>query len=67
MKFPYGMSDFNTIVTEGYVYCDRTAYISLFELRKRPLENSLQNDQVIHERFDVRPHFHHGSLTSGDE
>ncbi len=31
MKFPYGMCDFKTIVTEGYVYCDRTAYIPLIE------------------------------------
>ena len=31
MKFPYGMCDFKTIVTEGYEYCDRTGYIPLLE------------------------------------
>jgi hypothetical protein len=31
MKFPYGISDFKTIITEGYLYCDRTDYIPLFE------------------------------------
>jgi hypothetical protein len=31
MKFPYGLSDFKTIVTEGYLYCDRTDYLPLLE------------------------------------
>lgn len=29
MKFPYGISDFNALVTEGYYYCDRTDRIPL--------------------------------------
>ncbi|MEA1923411.1 MAG: AAA family ATPase [Pseudomonadota bacterium] len=31
MKFPYGISDFKKIVTEGYFYCDRTDKIPLLE------------------------------------
>ena len=31
MKFPYGICDFNKIITKGYFYCDRTDYISLIE------------------------------------
>ncbi|MEA3415054.1 MAG: AAA family ATPase [Thermodesulfobacteriota bacterium] len=31
MKFPYGICDFNKIITKGYFYCDRTDYISLLE------------------------------------
>ncbi len=31
MKFPYGISDFKTVATEGYFYCDRTDKISLLE------------------------------------
>ncbi len=31
MKFPYGMCDFKTMITEGYLYCDRTSYIPLLE------------------------------------
>ncbi len=27
MKFPYGISDFNTLIKEGYLYIDRTDYI----------------------------------------
>lgn len=36
MKFPYGLSDFKTIVTEGYLYCDRTDYLPLLEQAGRP-------------------------------
>jgi len=32
-KFPYGLSDFYKIITEGYFYVDRTEYI-------RPVEES---------------------------
>ncbi len=67
MKFPYGMSDFNTIVTEGYVYCDRTASIPLFEqgryllfLRPRRFGKSLllsmltnYYDVVLAEQFET--------------
>lgn len=31
MKFPYGISDFKKIVTQGFYYCDRTDYIPLLE------------------------------------
>ncbi len=31
MKFPYGLCDFHKIVTQGFVYCDRTGYIPLLE------------------------------------
>ncbi|MEA1922780.1 MAG: AAA family ATPase [Pseudomonadota bacterium] len=31
MKFPYGISDFKKIATEGYFYCDRTDKIPLLE------------------------------------
>ena len=31
MKFPYGISDFRKIITEGYYYCDRTDRIPLLE------------------------------------
>ncbi len=31
MKFPYGISDFHDIITEGYVYIDRTAHIRTIE------------------------------------
>jgi hypothetical protein len=31
MKFPYGISDFQKLVTKGYFYCDRTDKIPLLE------------------------------------
>lgn len=31
MKFPYGLSDFYKVITQGYFYVDRTAYIHLIE------------------------------------
>jgi hypothetical protein len=31
MKFPYGICDFNKIITKGYFYCDRTDRIRLLE------------------------------------
>ncbi|KPA14780.1 hypothetical protein MHK_005015, partial [Candidatus Magnetomorum sp. HK-1] len=31
MKFPYGISDFESVITEGYYYCDRTQMIPLIE------------------------------------
>lgn len=31
LKIPYGLSNFKSIVTEGYVYVDKTAYIAEFE------------------------------------
>ncbi len=31
MKFPYGISDFKAIATEGFFYCDRTNKIPLLE------------------------------------
>ena len=37
MKFPYGISDFKTITTEGYFYCDRTDKISWLENSKSQL------------------------------
>jgi len=37
MKFPYGISDFKTITTQGYFYCDRTDKILLLENSKSQL------------------------------
>jgi hypothetical protein len=37
MKFPYGISDFKSIIKEGYFYCDRTDKISLLENTKSQL------------------------------
>jgi hypothetical protein len=34
MRFPYGICDFNEIVTKGYFYCDRTDRIPLLEESK---------------------------------
>jgi len=31
MKFPYGLSDFKKIITDGFLYCDRTDFIPLLE------------------------------------
>jgi len=31
MRFPYGLCDFNKIITKGYFYCDRTNFITLLE------------------------------------
>ena len=31
MKFPYGISDFYSIITEDYLYIDRTAHIPTLE------------------------------------
>ncbi len=31
MKFPYGISDFNKIITNGYFYVDRTDRIPMLE------------------------------------
>ena len=37
MKFPYGISDFKAITTQGYFYCDRTDKIPLLENAKSQL------------------------------
>ncbi|MCK5508117.1 MAG: AAA family ATPase [Desulfobacterales bacterium] len=37
MKFPYGISDFKAITTQGYFYCDRTDKIPLLEDSKSQL------------------------------
>ena len=37
MKFPYGMSDFKSIIIEDYFYCDRTDKIPLLENTKSQL------------------------------
>ena len=34
MKFPYGISDFKSLITEEYFYCDRTNKIPLLENTK---------------------------------
>ena len=31
LKFPYGISDFHKVITEGYFYIDRTDRIRLLE------------------------------------
>jgi hypothetical protein len=31
MKYPYGISDFNEIITNNYFYCDRTDKIPLIK------------------------------------
>ena len=37
MKFPYGLSDFATLIKEGYFYQDRTGRIPLLEEAGRQL------------------------------
>jgi len=37
MKYPYGICDFKSIITEGYFYCDRTDKIPLLENIKSQL------------------------------
>jgi len=37
MKFPYGIADFYSLVTSGYVYVDRTAHIRTVEEMGRAL------------------------------
>ena len=37
INFPYGMSDFRQIITEGYFYCDRTGVIPQLEKGKTQL------------------------------
>jgi len=37
MKYPYGISDFKSLATEGYFYCDRTDKIPLLENTKSQL------------------------------
>ena len=37
MKFPYGISDFRSIIIEDYFYCDRTDKIPLLENTKSQL------------------------------
>ncbi|MCD6271383.1 MAG: AAA family ATPase [Deltaproteobacteria bacterium] len=37
MQFPYGISDFKSLVTEGYFYCDKTYKIPLIENAKSQL------------------------------
>jgi hypothetical protein len=37
MKYPYGISDFNEIITNNYFYCDRTDKIPLIENSKSQL------------------------------
>ena len=37
MKFPYGISDFKAIATQGYFYCDRTDKIPMLEDSKSQL------------------------------
>ena len=31
MKIPYGLSNFKKVITEGFVYVDKTAYIAALE------------------------------------
>ncbi|WP_080800476.1 AAA family ATPase, partial [Desulfamplus magnetovallimortis] len=37
IKYPYGIADFKTVITEGYFYCDRTDKIPLLESSKSQL------------------------------
>ncbi|MBF0200254.1 MAG: AAA family ATPase, partial [Desulfamplus sp.] len=37
IKFPYGMFDFKSIITDGCFYCDRTSKIPLLENAKSQL------------------------------
>jgi hypothetical protein len=61
MKFPYGISDFHQIITEGYFYQDRTGFISLLEdegknllfLRPRRFGKSLLVSTLEH-YYDVK-------------
>ncbi len=31
MKFPYGIANFEAVISEGYEYVDRTAFLPLLE------------------------------------
>ncbi len=37
LKFPYGISDFYTLITENYFYVDRTHLLSELEEAGKPL------------------------------
>ena len=61
LKFPYGIADFHTIITEGYYYVDRTDRIRLLEeagkvllfLRPRRFGKSLLMS-VLENYYDIR-------------
>ncbi|MEM8523594.1 MAG: AAA family ATPase [Bacteroidota bacterium] len=62
VKLPYGISNFETLVTDGYVYIDRTAYLEqlermsqryLFFLRPRRFGKSLFLS-VLQYYYDIR-------------
>ena len=31
MKFPYGLADFEKLISQGYYYADRSHYLALLE------------------------------------
>ena len=60
MKYPYGISDFRSIIRENYFYCDRTDRISLLEesksilfLRPRRFGKSLLLSMLLN-YYDVK-------------
>jgi hypothetical protein len=38
VKLPYGISNFEALITEGYVYIDKTRFIELFEHESNPYQ-----------------------------
>ena len=72
MKFPYGISDFNAIRTEGYFYQDRTGRIPLIEnagkyllfIRPRRFGKSLWLSTLRH-YYDIAQEARFGTLFGG--
>ena len=60
MKFPYGIADFNAVITEDYYYCDRSNRIPLLEgmgkyllfIRPRRFGKSLLVS-MLHQYYDL--------------
>ncbi|MCI5146927.1 MAG: AAA family ATPase, partial [Candidatus Electrothrix sp. AR3] len=61
MKIPYGLSNFKDVISEGYLYIDKTAYIETLEqegkfnilLRPRRFGKSLFLSTLWH-YYDIR-------------
>ena len=72
MKIPYGLSNFKDIITEGYLYVDKTAYIETLEqegkfnilLRPRRFGKSLFLSTLWH-YYDIRYKDAFSTLFSG--
>ncbi|MCI5122046.1 MAG: hypothetical protein D3908_12815 [Candidatus Electrothrix sp. AUS4] len=72
MKIPYGISNFKSLITEGYLYIDKTRFITILEeqgkynilLRPRRFGKSLFVSTLWH-YYDVRYQDQFESLFSG--